>query len=258
MLALVVRGFSSTFTSRNFVATLTCRCNSVVLTELGAFVHAYNITSLLLLTVLPCLALALLRLFADVYVNTVFFDSSFGGDVLLFRHLFWFFGHPEVYILILPGFGLTSLSFGLLAGVGVYGDAIRVLGVICIGILGLVVWAHHRFTVGRELDSRSYFTVCTRRIAIPTGTKIYNYRFSRGGSSAYNRTNIVLWFVRSVFVVLFTFGGTTGVILGNAMVDIVLHDTYYVVAHFHYTRALGTSLSIVIGTILRFDNHFSV
>lgn len=222
---------------------------------------SYVITSLLLLTVLPCLALALLRLFSDVYINTVFFDATYGGDVLLFRHLFWFFGHPEVYILILPGFGLVSLTYCMLLGTSVYGDMVRVLGVCCIGILGLIVWAHHQFTVGMELDSRCYFTVCTMMIAIPTGTKIYNYRISaaRTGSTNSSIGGVsVIWITRSVFVVLFTFGGTTGVILGNARVDIVLHDTYYVVAHFHYTRALGTSLSIVIGTLLMFDHHFSI
>jgi quinol-cytochrome oxidoreductase complex cytochrome b subunit len=195
-------------------------------------------------------------LISDTYFNTCYFSNDVaGGDVVLYRHLFWFFGHPEVYVLILPGFGLASLIFCLHTGNLVYGEMIMILGVWCIAVLGTFVWAHHQYTTSLETDTRAFYTIMTQMIAVPTGTKIYNYTvtlhryvdtMSTAKTSAYT-------FILVIFVMLFSFGGATGVILGNAQVDITLHDCYYVVAHFHYVLSLGTSLSIVLGTLIMAD-----
>jgi cytochrome c oxidase subunit 1 len=251
VLALNIRGISSTLTSVNFLATALVRAVSFNIVSLGAYLHSLNTTSLLLVLVLPAFGVALVLLLCDATMNTGFYDASFGGDILLYRHRFWFFGHPEVYVLILPSFGIVSLTYSIITGSGVIGERVRVLGVRSIAALGLVVWAHHRFTTGRELDTRVYFSALTRVIAIPTGCKIDNYLLTRSNSvNSRLHANINLFLLVYVFVLLFTFGGATGVILGNAAVDIVLHDTYYVVAHFHYVLSLGSSIAIVIGTIL--------
>jgi cytochrome c oxidase subunit 1 len=212
---------------------------SLPMSGIGTTAHSFITTSVLLLLVLPILGLALMMLISDTYFNTCYFSNDVaGGDVVLYRHLFWFFGHPEVYVLILPGFGLASLIFCLHTGNLVYGEQIQILGVWCIAVLGTFVWAHHQYTTSLETDTRAFYTIMTQMIAVPTGTKIYNYTvtlhryvdtMSTAKTSAYT-------FILVIFVMLFSFGGATGVILGNAQVDITLHDCYYVVAHFHYVH----------------------
>jgi cytochrome c oxidase subunit 1 len=265
LMALVIQGFSTTLSSQNFVATatlshtLTASHSCIPTAEKGTTLHSFITTSVLLLLVLPILGLALLMLVTDTYFNTCYFSNEVaGGDVVLYRHLFWFFGHPEVYVLILPGFGLASLIFTLHTGNLVYGEMIMILGVWCIAVLGTFVWAHHQYTTSLETDTRAFYTIMTQQIAVPTGTKIYNYtvtlhRYTDTQSTA---KAALYTFILCIFVILFSFGGATGVILGNAQVDITLHDCYYVVAHFHYVLSLGTSLSIVLGSLLQADLCF--
>ena len=230
--------------------------NALPRSEIGTTTHSFITTSVLLVLVLPILGLALVQLICDTYFNTCYFSNEVaGGDVVLYRHLFWFFGHPEVYVLILPGFGLASLIYALHTGNHVYGEMIMILGVWCIAVLGTFVWAHHMYTTSLETDTRAFYTMMTMMIAVPTGTKIYNYAVTlhRYTDSQSTSKASLYTFILVIFVILFSFGGATGVILGNAQVDITLHDCYYVVAHFHYVLSLGTSLSIVLGTILMTD-----
>merc|ERR1711991_576476 len=175
--------------------------------------------------------------------------GTYGGDIILYRHLFWFFGHPEVYILILPAFGVVSMALSMYTGVEVVGEAVRIAGVWAIAFVGLLVWSHHMYTVGLELDTIVYFSVRTMVIAIPTGAKIYNYMRTIN----LNATPITLNSNASVlvricaFVVLFVLGGVTGVVRANGNLDIVLHDTMYVVAHFHFVLSLGSSIGVGVG-----------
>jgi len=213
-------------------------------------VYSIGITGFLLLLVLPVLTGALVMLLTDLHYNTVFFDPSFGGDPVFFQHLFWFFGHPEVYILILPSFGLVSVVLYNMLQVVLFGNHSMILAMGCISTLGLIVWAHHMYSVGMELDTRAYFTAVTMMISLPTGSKIFNWLCT------YLGTNISLLQYQSssvyyvlIFLIMFTIGGSTGVILGNASVDLVLHDTYYVVTHFHYVLSLGSVISILAGII---------
>jgi heme/copper-type cytochrome/quinol oxidase subunit 1 len=173
--ALVFMGISSTLTSINFVVTSNVRVNTQQRLVAGVYVQAIITTSILLIGVLPALAIALLLLLSDTFLNTGYFDNTYGGDVLLYRHLFWFFGHPEVYVLILPSFGAVTQAFCMYRGIVVTSPQVRVLGIAAIAVLGLIVWAHHQFTTGRELDTKGYYSAQTRVIAVPTGAKIFNY-----------------------------------------------------------------------------------
>merc|ERR1712066_374137 len=211
------------------------------------FPWALLITAAMLLLVLPVLSGALLMVLADLHSNTLFFDPVFGGNPVLYQHLFWFFGHPEVYILIIPAFGIISIIISGDAQKIIFGNQSMIFAKSCISLLGSVVWGHHMYTVGLETDTRAYFTGVTTLISLPTGTKIFNWLSTYLGNRSFSKSTS--GFFALLFLLMFTIGGSTGVILGNAAVDLGLHDTYYVVAHFHFVLSLGAVIAIFSGII---------